>query len=388
MLGKLLNEVQEPKKDGGLRSRMLDSRSLQDYLRLKSRYKDSRLIPRGANNVKVSNIKELSGNVTNDVYSFSLTFTNGGLEHRFDLILKAYTMNLGLWFKIYRPDEDVRPYVREFQALKCLERANFPVPPAYICECDPFFLGYPFVVMRKEKVTDESINRVGCFAETLARLHNLKVDRLEIESLRFPKNDSAFAWEWTICLKHFLDETRHYRSLKRDFNRALRWLESNVENNRCPQYCLLHGEYHPGHALITNENGLEVIDWEGIQIGDPAFDVGYAYHMVKLMVNRKNPNSGEKAAEQFVSEYTRNFQGDIDGRLEFYKVIGILGLSIEISSWVSSPLVAYGLFGHETLARALAFPFLRSRFLIKKWLNEDFFISCLQYCQDFIETTL
>jgi hypothetical protein len=367
---------------------MLDSRRLEDYLRLKSSYGDLSLIPKGANNVRVSNIKKLSGGVNNIVNSFLLTFMKEGFEQRFDLVLKAYTENVGLWFDIHRPDEDIRPYVREFQALKSLERVGFPVPPTYLCECDSFFLGHPFVIMRKEKVIQESINNLDCFAATLARLHNLKVDKLRIKSLKFPKDDSAFAMQRSICLKHFLNETKHYRSLEKDFNYAINWLESNVMDNKCPKYCLIHGEYHPGHTLMTSDERLEVIDWEGVALGDPAFDVGYAYHMVKLMNNVKNPNSGERAAEHFVSEYTKNFQGDIHRRLEFYKVVGILGVTIEVSSWISNPLEAYRRFGHKALARALAFPFLRSNFLVKKWLNSDFLVSYLQYCQDFIETTL
>ena len=125
-----------------------------------------------------------------------------------------------------------------------------------------------------------------------------------------------------------------------------------------------------------------------MDIGDPAFDVGYAYHVVKLMYNEKNPNSGENAAERFVSEYTKNFQGDVHRRLEFYKVVGILGVAIEVSSWISNPIEAYRRFGQQALARALAFPFLRSHFLAEKWLNADFLVHYLQYCQDFIETTL
>ena len=118
---------------------------------------------------------------------------------------------------------------------------------------------------------------------TLANLHNLNVKDLGIQSLRFPKDDFEFARNRLVCLKQYLNETRHYRDLKKDFNYALNWLESNVEVTNCPKYCLIHGEYHPGHTLITSDNRLKVIDWENVQIGDPAFDVGYAYHMIKLM---------------------------------------------------------------------------------------------------------
>ena len=102
----------------------------------------------------------------------------------------------------------------------------------------------------------------------------------------------------------------------------------------------------------------------------------------------KNSNSGEGVAERFVSEYSKNFHGDVHQRLEFYKVVGLLGVAIVVSSWISNPLEAYKGFGNKSFARALAFPFLRSQFFVKRWLNSDFLVSYLQYCQDFIKTAL
>ena len=367
---------------------MQDSKKLEDYLRLTSHYGYFSILPKGASNVRVSNIKKMSGGMTNKTCSFVLTFTERGFERRFDLVMKAYSEYVGLWSKIHHADEDVRPYVREFQVLRSLGGVGFPVPTVYLCECDSFFFGYPFLIMSNEKVMQESVITLDSFAATLARLHNLKVKELDIKSLRFPNDEGAFARERQICLKHYLNETRHYRDLKKDFNYAINWLESNAVDNNCPQYCLIHGEYHPGHALLTNDNILKIIDWESVQIGDPAFDVGYAYHMIKLMYNDKNSNSGEGVAERFVSEYSRNFQGDVLRRLDFYKVVGLLGVAVVVSSWISNPLEAYRGFGYKSLARALAFPFLRSQFLGKKWLNSDFLVSYLQYCQDFIKTTL
>jgi aminoglycoside phosphotransferase (APT) family kinase protein len=367
---------------------MLDSKRLEEYLRLTLRNGDFSLLPEGASNVRVSNIKKLSGGISNKTYFFLLTFTNKGFEQHFDLVLKAYSENVGSRLKLYNPDEDVRPYVREFQALRSLRRVGFPVPHVYLCECDSFFLNHPFIIMSKEEVIEDSINKLDSFADTLARLHNLKVNELAIKPLNFPKDDLAFARGYSISLKHFLNETRHYRSLKRDFSYAINWLESNIADNKCPKYCLIHGEYHPGHTLITNGNTLEVIDWEGVKIGDPAFDVGYAYHMVKMMYDVKDPNSGERAAEHFLSEYSKNFNGDVSPRFKFYQMVGILGVTIAVSSWISNPLEAYRRFGHKAFTRALAFPFVHSNIVGKKWLNSDFVVSYLQYFQDFLKTTL
>jgi aminoglycoside phosphotransferase (APT) family kinase protein len=368
---------------------MLDSKKLEYYLRLQANYGNYSLVPKHASNIRVSNIRNLSGGITNNLYSFLLTFTTEGFEQRFDLVLKSYTEFVGLWFRTCFLDEDHRRYVREFQALKSLALVGFPVPQVYLCECDSFFLGYPFLIMCKEKVMQESVFKLDSFAATLARLHNLKVKELGIKSLGYPKDNIAFARERQICLKRYLTETRHYRELKKDFNYAMNWLESNISKNNCPQYCLLHGEYHPGHVLTTNTNIIKVIDWESVLIGDPAFDVGYAYHMIKLMYDKdENSRYGNGLAERFVLDYSKNFQGNVHERLEFYKLVGLLGVAVVVSSWISNPLDAYRRFGNRTLARALMFPFLRSQSLFKRWLNDDFLVGYLQYCHEYIHSNL
>jgi len=368
--------------------KMLNSEKLEYYLRLQVHYGNSSVVPIDASDIRVLNIKKLSGGMTNNVYSFLLRFITGESEHFLNLVLKGYSEKVGLWFKVSYPDEEVRKHIREYDTLQALQKIGFPASKVFLCESDSFFLGYPFLIMGQETVIQESISDINSFADTLASLHNLEVEKLGIKSLSFPEDRSDFVWHRLRCLKQFINETKHYGFLKKNFDYAINWLESNAKDNTCPKYCLIHGEYHPGHTLVTNKNRLTVIDWESATIGDPAFDVGYAYHMVKLMCNEKNSNSGEMAAKQFVSEYSKNFQGDVHRRLEFYKVVGILGVAVVVSSWMSNPLEANKLFGRKALARALVFPFFRSSFFVKRWMNADFLVSCLQYSQDFIQTTL
>lgn len=367
---------------------MLDPKKLEYFLRLLAHHGNSSLVPKDARDIRVLNMKKLSGGMANNVYSFLLRFNKEDSEQDLNLVLKGYNENVRLWFKIYHPDEEVRQYVREYDTLKALALVGFPVPQVYLYETDSFFLGYPFLIMRQETMVQESVSKLNSFATTLADLHNLKVDNLGIRSLRFPDDGSEFAKERLICLRQFVNETRHYRFLKRNFDYAINWLESNAAYNNCPKYCLIHGEYHPGHTILTNDNKLTVIDWESVTIGDPAFDVAYAYHMVKLMHDDKNPKIDEETAERFLSEYAQKFHGDVNQRLEFYKVVALLGVAVVVSSWISNPMEVYRSFGSKALIRALAFPFLRSQFLAKRWLDEDFLLSYLKYCHDFIETTL
>ena len=369
---------------------MFDSKRLEDYLRLLVHYGNSSLLPTNARAIRVQNIRKLTGGMANNVYSFCLKFSEGDSEQVRNLVLKGYNNRVSLWFGVVHPDEDARQYVREYDTLQALARVGFPVPQAYLYETDSFFLGYPFLIMRHEIAVQEKGNRLKLisFANTLAALHNLDLNKLGIKSLRVPKENSEFAMERLICLKRFMRETRHYNFLKKNFNFAMDWLESNVGNIGCPKYCLIHGEYHPGHTLLTNDGKRTVIDWENAKIGDPAFDVGYAYNLVKVMYNQENIDSGEDFAETFLSEYSKSSKEDVNERLEFYKVVSLLGVAIVVSSWIADPIDAYRNFGKEALARALAFPFFRSSFLANRWLNRDFLVSYLQYCQNFIKTTL
>ena len=139
--------------------------------------------------------------------------------------------------------------------------------------------------------------------------------------------------------------------MEEKFNYAIKWLEANTAENRCSQYSLLHGEYHPGHTIITNNGTLKVIDWESVDIGDPAFDVGYAYNMINLMYCPRTSKSERSPADEFISEYAKNYRESFNRRIEFYRLVGILSIAIDVSSWLSNPLTAYKRFGRKALAR-------------------------------------
>jgi aminoglycoside phosphotransferase (APT) family kinase protein len=371
---------------------------LEDYLRVTSRDGNSTLIPKGADAIKVSNVIKIGGGLSSDIYSLSLTYTDGGTAQQRNLVVKTYLENIDPVLKAYIHNVDLRKCVREFQALRSLGRIGFPVPEVYLCECDSRFIGYPFVIMQKEEVVQKSINElVDCFAATLANLHNLKVAELGINVLRPPEDEYGFARRWPVHFKEYLNlETKHDKRLKKDFKLAIRWLNSNVSNNYCPQYCLLHGDYHPGNVCVTKDSRMIVLDWDSIEIGDPAYDVGYAYHFVKFFSDPTNPNSAEKTAERFVSEYTRNFHGNISQRLEFYKMVGILGTSIYYSSGLSNPIYAYKYHRRKILP---TFPFLSGLFILLgfpflRWspvarqLGAEGDLLWLKYFENFLKATL
>ena len=369
---------------------MLDAEKLSYYFRLRLSYANSTLFPKGAKEIEISNLKKLSGGITNNVYSLSLKIKKDDCEQVHDLVLKGYTDKASLWFKAVYPNTELRRYIREYNTMHALAQAGFPVPQVYICEKDSFFLGYPFLIMQQEFHLPESNFEVESFASTLASLHKLELSTLGIRSLRIPHDDSEFAKQRLVCLKSFMKGSRHYYFLRKNFDFAIRWLESNSESVKCSKYSLIHGEYHPGHTVPTKENGLTVIDWENSEIGDPVFDVAYAYNFLRVMYNNKTFDSGLNVAESFLSHYCDILSEDFKDRIDFYKVVSLLGVAVTVSSLIADPVDVYRSFGKEAFARAIGFPFLHSGSLpyVNQWLNKDFLLSYLQYCQDFIKSTL
>jgi aminoglycoside phosphotransferase (APT) family kinase protein len=376
------------------RSRELNLQKLESYLRTVSGSFNSQFIIDDNRNIKVSNIIRLGGGLINDIFSFSLTDTKRGLTKRF--ILKNYRQNIDPVFSSYIRDSDLRKCVREWEALKTLESMGLPAPKPYVCECDSRFLGYPFVIMSELQKSKKIENDQFCrFASSLAQLHNLEVDRMRLTVLKSPRDGYAFARRWPLHFKHALNiESKHRPEFRRDLNFALSWLESNASKNYCDRYSLIHGDAHPGNAFLTHHSQTALLDWESVEIGDPAFDVGNAYQMVKFFSNPKDPDSAEQIAERFLSKYVQESKVDIRPRLKFYQVIGILGYAIPSSSCLSSPIMTYKNKKRKILESIpflelpivlFAFPFIHWSFIAQK-MQTEWNMYLLRYFQKFLKT--
>jgi tRNA A-37 threonylcarbamoyl transferase component Bud32 len=314
-------------------------------------------VPHGATFDRISDLKRIGG-VVNDVYSFSVTFRNEGYEQKNNLVLKTYGKALDPVLETYGDDENLKRCAKEFQVLRSLQRIGFPAPRAYLCECDSGVLGYPFVIMQGEESVSNNTGITDCFVQTLIRLHSLDIAKLDIGALKGPKDFCEFEKQRLLYLKIFMNlYPRHSKRVKNDFEFAIHWLESNVSNNHCPQYCLIHGDYRtPFNLILTGDSRLVVIDWEEAEIGDPAYDVGMAYARARL-------DYGREIADHFVQEYLRYSDKDFGQRLLFYELMAHLRLAISHSSVLSNPTRAYKIRGMKAF---LSFPFLRLPFVAKR----------------------
>jgi thiamine kinase-like enzyme len=355
-------------------------RKLCEYLSIIKLDGKSNFLPKGVTTVSISELKRLNARkIGNASYSFLLSYRyQKHLQQRY-LVLKIYGESLDPVLKKYVNNENFKRCLKEFQVLKGLESVDFPAPRALLCETDSNVIGNPFMIMQREEINPKSIFNINSFAKNLATLHSLDVDKLGISALKAPKDTYEFAKECLIYLKLYLNlYPKHSRGLMKDFEFAIHWLESNVSNNSCPKYCLLHGDYRARlNTILTKDGRMLVTDWEDAQIGDSIYDVGVAY--VRAQVD-----FGKKSADRFVQEYITHLDEDISERIDFYKIVAFLRLAVTHSSVLSAPLRAYEIRGTKAL---LLFPFLRLP-LISKSAGTDLDVIWIENFKEFIEENL
>ena len=232
------------------------------------------------------------------------------------------------------------------------------------------------MIMQREEINQKCIFNINSFAKNLATLHSLDVNNLGISALKAPKDTFDFARDCLIYLKMYLNlYPKHSKVLMKDFEFAIHWLESNVSNNSCPKYRLLHGDYRARlNTILTKDGRMLVTDWEDARIGDSIYDVGVAYVRAQVYFDKKT-------ADRFVQEYITYFDEDISEKINFYKLVAHLRLAVTHSSVLSAPLRAYEIRGTKAL---LLFPFLRLPF-ISKSAGTDLDVIWIKNFKEFIE---
>jgi aminoglycoside phosphotransferase (APT) family kinase protein len=373
----------------------IDLTRLEAYLNSALRAENSPINLKNNDTFTVSNIKHIGGGYIHEVYSFLLTYNTNGSTKNLPLILKVYTQNVDVICKSYRYDSELRLCLREWDAMKNLEKLGFSVPKAYFCELDTKYLDYPFLIMAQIRHTlpVDIIKENNGLATTLANLHTLEADWSQFKTIKPPQNECEFAKRLCSHFKKalYIEENQGKRYVE-SINKAINWIEANAEDNCCPKYSLIHGDANGGNVLFTDDSTV-CIDWECVDIGDPAYDIGIAYHMIKFHCNTKDPDSAEEIAQQFISKYTKEAKIDIQSRLKFYEVVGVLRCAIMYNSILSKPVKAYQEQREKVLGAIpplrmplmlLAFPLQRVPFVAKQ-IGLDRNIDWLEYFMRFVK---
>ncbi len=349
---------------------LLDSQliaNLTSYLQLKARDDCLSFLPRGASDITVVRINRLSGGISNDNYSFKLTFVEGNSQRMLMLILKVYRRN---------------PIVKckgEGQILNILYSKGFKTPKCYVQELDSTFLGAPFIIMSKidgipfgrylkSLDLNEQFEAIQKFAEALFRLHNLSLTDSELSNFEYPSDENAYTYHHLALIKNLMSKWQIT-----NFESLLNLLEEEVLLHPCKPYSILHGDMHLDNFLITTNGDIFFIDWEYPEVGDPLKDVGLVYHNL-LMFNTLKIKTGERLADYFINAYCSHSKVNYS-TLRFYLLSTAIleSLSYQLNASKSlNPFYVKQVIGLKFLP---AFPLVWLLFRYKALVEERFIYS-------------
>ena len=171
---------------------------------------------------------------------------------------------------------------REFRVISAVHSKGYLVPePVAFCE-DESILGTMFYVMgyvEGRVMYDRSLvgipkgqrtEVVNSFLETMAQLHKLDLETLDLDN--FGRSGNYFARQISRWSKQYL--ASHPQDNK-DMQRLMAWLPENIPNSDIN--CLVHGDFSLHNVMIAPDSGnlVAVLDWELSTTGHPFGDLFY-----------------------------------------------------------------------------------------------------------------
>jgi len=255
------------------------------------------------------------------MYSFFGSFSSGSSKEQKEFILRVYKEG---------NDEKGR---KEFTLLKVLKEKNLPVPTAYWFEENHVALGKSFMIMERIMgknasfyMTDDESAKVIVkkMAKCLVMIHNVELDHIENSDvlLREYKHKQKCLLELRSFInKQCLGFLGFCPPSTRRFIGAVKRM-GYLEPKKVP-HTLVHLDYEPNHVLLLDGRCI-VVDWGEASVGDPAYDVAWTYH--KLRLGRENAKID--LGEYFVKWY-ETYNGQKLVNLQFFKDM----VALEIATW-------------------------------------------------------
>jgi aminoglycoside phosphotransferase (APT) family kinase protein len=236
---------------------------------------------------------------------------------------------------------------REYQVIKALARAGFPVPEVYLLCEDTDVIGTSFYVMscidgrflRDPKLpglteTERSqIYESAC--STAAQLHQIDWQKIGLEN--FGRTQSYLA-------RQIARWTKAYQSTRTtdipSMEKLTEWLSANIPDSDAAgdQISIAHGDFRLENLIFhkTKPEVVAVIDWELSTLGHPLADLGYfcvPYHLPSSIEGLPGLSGldlsqlGIPSEEGFVEQYARLTHRDGVENFNFFVAFAMFRLA-------------------------------------------------------------
>ncbi len=162
---------------------------------------------------------------------------------------------------------------REFEVIRRLGSAGYPVPAAYAYDASTETLGAPFIVI--EKITGGTLWDVF-FAESkekqggvlalntrlMAQLHDIPPAKV------LPGEKALRTRRRVLDIVEYEERQLDEHGLRDAFTPLVEWLTGNAEGVSDNPPCVIHRDFHPRNILLRRDGTPAVVDWASCAIGD------------------------------------------------------------------------------------------------------------------------
>lgn len=182
-------------------------------------------------------------------------------------------------WRIYSGAGSQEKAAREFQSMKKLRGAGYPVPNVFLLENEHSPFDRPFIIMEfipgevmwrllDNASMDEQERLIDQFCKLFVRLHGLDWKQFD-DSL--PDDEPFF------FIDRWLDEARGalQNFPEVDVSPFLEWVEARRELFACERPSPVHQDFHPSNVLVKADGSAAVIDWTGFNVTDSRFDLAW-----------------------------------------------------------------------------------------------------------------
>jgi aminoglycoside phosphotransferase (APT) family kinase protein len=239
---------------------------------------------------QIKNWRSIQGGWESEIIAFDLR--SGSFWNREQL-------NLAL--RLYFGNSAANKAAHEFNCMRQLSKAGYPVPNVYAWAGEDSPLGRPFLLMDyiggeplwglMEHASGKALQSwVQLFCGLFVQLHHLDWRLFEDD----PSEDAyRFVDAWLRDARQSVSGGQ-----QDDFKPVVDWLAQQRERMACERPAPIHQDFHPGNILIPPDGAAKVIDWTSFKVSDPRFDLAWTLILADAYI-------GEEFREVLLREYER-----------------------------------------------------------------------------------
>ncbi len=262
--------------------------------------------------IHVSQMAEITDGWETEIYSFDAESSKDGMKSVEKLVLRMYS---GPWAH-YKAR-------KEFDLLKRLHAAGYPVPEVPLIEEDSTPLGRPFIIMQRIEgsamwslMESDEGSRFSELMHLFSKLfHDLhKLDwRLLVED---PKEVQGL--DSKEATKRWIEK---YEKRVKEIGRPelldiVDWLKREIDRVTFAELSPTHNDFHPNNILIDETGNPFVIDWTAADLLDYRVDIAWTLLLAKVYV-------GDSLGDAMLKEYEDVSKKAVED-IDFFEVIGSL----------------------------------------------------------------